>query len=154
MTQREQSDWRRFVMEANAATTGFPSLQLRAMVHNATPGAVAFHEATDVVGLLAWLHRDALIAALEREIDAEGDDGSLSHEERQQREAEAQGDLLDIERQEAALTWQAQAEGLPVEFRSDCAPQAILGVRLVTAPRGELPASSSQHAGYDLVGKR
>jgi hypothetical protein len=89
-----------------------------------------------MLGLLAWMFKDALIAAIDREIDAEADDAaSLSHEERQQREAEAQGDLLDIERQEAELVWQAQAQGLPVEHRADISPLALLGLRMVTTPR-------------------
>jgi hypothetical protein len=58
----------------------------------------------DAVALVAWLHKDALIAALDREIASGGDDKSaLSHEARQQREAETMGDLLAIERDEAAL---------------------------------------------------
>jgi hypothetical protein len=97
---------------------------------------LAFAEVPDMLGLLAWMFKDALIAAIDREIDAEADDAaSLSHEERQQREAEAQGDLLDIERQEAELVWQAQAQGLPVEHRADISPLALLGLRMVTTPR-------------------
>jgi hypothetical protein len=69
----------------------------------------------------SWLHKSALISALDREIDTEADDkAALSHETRQQREAEVLGDLLAVERDEAALVWQAQAQGLPVELRTDC----------------------------------
>src|SRR5882757_590493 len=67
------------------------------------------------VALDPWLRRDALIAALDGEINTEADDGcALSHEQRQQREAEVMGDLLDIERQEAALVWQAQSQSFRV----------------------------------------
>ena len=71
---------------------------------------------SDTVALVARLHQDALIAALDREISTESDDeAALSHEARQQREAETMADLLDVERQEAALTWSAIEQGLPVE---------------------------------------
>jgi len=116
----------------------------------------AFGEVPDAVALVAWMFKDALIAALDREIDAEADDAaSLSHEERQRREAEAQGDLLAVERDECALVWQAQAQGLPCEFRADCSPLAILGLRLITVPRAtELPPSSAERAGFNLIGGR
>jgi hypothetical protein len=106
--------------------------------------SLAFTEVPDAVALVAWLHKDALIAALDREIASEADDKSaLSHEARQTAEAETMGDLLDIERQEAALVWQAQAQGLPIEHRADISPLALLGVRLVTIPRTtELPETS------------
>ncbi len=43
---------------------------------------LAFHEAVDVVGLVAWLHKDAQIKRLDAEIDSEADDGAaLSHED-------------------------------------------------------------------------
>jgi hypothetical protein len=35
----------------------FPTLQMRATVHNATPGAIAFHEAIDVAGVIAYLQK-------------------------------------------------------------------------------------------------
>lgn len=90
---------------------------MQSTVYNAQPGATVFHEAVDVVGLIAFIFKDALIAALDREFDAEADDkAALTREARQQREAEAMGDLLSIEREEAALTWSAMEQGLPVEF--------------------------------------
>jgi hypothetical protein len=111
-----------------------------------------FTEVTDAVALVAWLHRDLLIERLDAEISTESDDKvALSYEQRQQAEAETMADLLSVERDEAALTWQAQAQGLPVEHRSDCSPLALLGLRLVTAPR-EVPsfATSPQHA-WEIV---
>ena len=93
--------------------------------------------------LFAWLHKDALIAALDREIASEADDtAALSHEARQKAEADVLGDLLAVERDECALVWQAQAQGLPVEHRSDINPVALLGLRLVTAPRADVPETS------------
>jgi hypothetical protein len=56
------------------------------------------------------------------------------------------GDMIAVERDECALVWAAQAQGLPVEYRADCAPQAILGCELITAPRGNLsPGTSPEH---------
>lgn len=53
------------------------------------------------------------------------------------------GDLLDIERQEAAFVWKAMAHGLPVFHRNDGSPLAILQCALVTAPRAiDAPRSS------------
>jgi hypothetical protein len=116
---------------------------------------LAFTETTDPIALVAWVHKDALVAALDREIDAEVDDGAaLSHETRQQREAEVQGDLLAVERDQSALVWQAQAQGLPCEFRADCSPLAILQVQLITVPRAAPPPSSPERAGYNLIGGR
>ena len=119
---------------------------------NAEQRALAFTEATDTVALCRWLHRDALIAALDREIASEADDpAALTHEARQQREAEVMGDLLAVERDEAALVWQAQSQSLPVEHRADISPLALLGLRLITAPRAvPSPGSSPEHA-YDIV---
>lgn len=122
----------------------FPTMRVQSQVFNATPGAVAFAETPDVLALTAWLHKDALIAALDHLIGDESDDASaLSHEARQQREAEVMGDLLAVERSEAELVWRAWRENLPAEHRADCAPLAILGCALVTAaPVSASPGTS------------
>ena len=122
----------------------FPALSSRALVHNAGPGAVAFAETPDAVALFAWLHRDLLIKRLDAAIDAEADDATaLSVEARQQAEAEVQLDLLEVERSECALVWLAQSQNLPLEFRADTNPLALLSVQLVTAPRATaLPPTS------------
>ena len=119
----------------------FATTRITSEVH-AERRSLAFSEAADVIGLVAWLHRDALIAALDREIASEADDkAALSHEARQQREAETMADLLSVEREEAALIWTAQAQGLPCEFRHDTDPLAILQLRLVTVARPTNPSS-------------
>ncbi len=93
---------------------------------------LGFAEIPDAVALFAWTFKDQVIAKLSAEIDSESDDAAaLSPEVRKQREAEVMGDLLAVERDESTLVWRAQSENLPCEHRSDCAPQAILGVRLV-----------------------
>jgi hypothetical protein len=112
--------------------------QMQSTVYNAQPRAVAFTEVPDAVALVAWLHRDALIAALDREISTESDDpASLSHEARQKAEAEILGDVLEQDRIETEMVFAAQSQGLPVEHRPDISPLALLGVRLVTTPRAD-----------------
>jgi hypothetical protein len=114
---------------------------------------LAFAEVPDTLALVAWLHKDALIKRLDAEIDAEADDGaSLSHEAREKAESEVMGDLLAVERDECGLVFSAQSQGLPIEFRPDISPIAILGLTLITTLRAELPASSPGHAGYNLIG--
>ena len=113
--------------------------------------ALAFAEVPDTLALTCWLHKDALIAALDREISSEADDkAALTHEARQKAEAELMGDLLDIERQEAALVWRAMDEKLPAEHRHDCSPQAVLQVRLVTVPRA-IDGPSTSPLTFDIV---
>jgi hypothetical protein len=122
----------------------WPTMRVQSQVFNAQAGATAFAEVPDTLGLLVWLHRDALIAALDREITSEADDkAALTPEARQQREAEVMGDLLSTERDESALVWRAMDERLPVEHRADVNPVALLGLRLVTTARvSEAPGTT------------
>ena len=90
---------------------------------------------------------------LDAEIGAESSDAeALSHEARQQREAEVMGDLLAVERDESFFVWQARAQGLPCEHRSDISPLAILQCRLVTTPRAVPSFGSSPEHAFGLVG--
>jgi hypothetical protein len=58
----------------------------------------------DVLGLLAWLHRDALVKAVSAEIDNMADDAhALSDTERQKRAAQLRAELLDLQREECEL---------------------------------------------------
>jgi hypothetical protein len=124
----------------------WPTMRVQSSVYNTGTPAIAFAEVPDTVALLAWAFRDALIARLDAEIDAEADDAAaLRHEQRQQREAEAQDDLLAIERDESWLVWSAQAQNLPVEHRADINPVALLGVRLVTASTVNRQGTSPSH---------
>ena len=128
--------------------------RLRSEMLGAEQRALAFTEVPDAVALAAWLHKDALIKRLDAEIDTEADDAAaLSHEARQKAEAEVQSDLLAVERDESALVFKAWADGLPCEHRSDCSPLALLGLRLVTAPRAAPPPTSPEH-GYNIVSGR
>jgi hypothetical protein len=109
------SAWAREKMRAEIearAATGAPSTSLlvergdkidwpmqpvRAQVYG-VEGAFAAHAAVDPVGLLCWLFKDAMIAALEGEIATEAcDEEALTIEERQRRESELLGDLLEKE---------------------------------------------------------
>jgi hypothetical protein len=111
------------------------------------PGIVAFI-LPDMLATMTWLLKPALIAALEKEIDAVADDAAaLTPEQRQVKVAELMRDILSIEREESALVWRAQAQGLPCEHRKDISPLALLGLRLVTKPDQPRPSGSSiQHA--------
>jgi hypothetical protein len=132
----------------------WPTMRVQSLVFNAGAGATAFHEAVDFGGLFAFLLQPTLISVLDALVDAEADDaGSLSHEERQRRESEAQSDLIHIERREAELVWQAQAQGLPVEHRADISPLALLGLKLITTPRAVTPPGSSMEHAWNLVGR-
>ena len=101
--------------------------------------------------MTCWLHRDALIAALDREIASEADDkAALTHEAREKAEAEVQGDLLAVEREESALVWQAQSENLPAEHRADVSVVALLSIALVAAPRADASPGTTPGLSWPL----
>jgi hypothetical protein len=132
----------------------WPMMRVQSQVFNvAQPGAVAFGEVPDIA-MFVWLHKEALIKKLDAEIDAENDDSaSMTHEERQLRIAEVEGDLLSVERDESFCVWQAQAQNLPCEHRADINPVALLSLRLIATPRATLGSSSSpEHAFVTFVG--
>ena len=105
----------------------WPTQSAQSKVYNAKRAQSPSMKRQTHSSLVAWLHRDALIASLDREIASEADDpAALTHEARQQREAEVMGDLLAVERDESALVWRAQAERMPVEHRADISPLAFL----------------------------
>jgi hypothetical protein len=102
----------------------------------------ATDEVPDVMALVAWMHKPALIKALEAEIDAIADDAAaLAKPDRERKLSEIAQDKLAIERSEASLVWSLQRDGLPVEHRTDADPRAVLGVELqVTAePEARAP---------------
>ena len=132
----------------------FSTQHLRARVLAEQP-ALAFAEQIDSLKLFCWTFRDALVAKLDREIDAEADDKNfLSVEARQQAEAEVQGDLLAVEREECWFVWAAQAQGLQIEHRPDVSVAALLSITLVTAPRGAALPVSSPELAINFVGPR
>lgn len=93
------------------------------------PGAM--REESDPFSLLAWLHRDALIAAIEREIDAAGDDeNALSNEQRAAKLRELAAKLFEAECVEEAIIDAAARDGLAIARRPDCDPRAVLGLSI------------------------
>lgn len=83
----------------------------------------------NTVALLAWLNRDALIAAVSREIDEVADDANaLTDEERGKRTKTVGADLLAVQREEEDFIGLAAKQGLPVARRSDADPRAVLGL--------------------------
>jgi hypothetical protein len=121
----------------------FQTQRLTSEVH-AERRSLAFTEAADAVALTCWLHKSAMISALDALLDAEKDDAAaLTHEAREKAEAEVQGDLLAVERDECALVWLAQSQNLPCEHRPDVSVAALLSITLVTAPRvNETPGTT------------
>jgi hypothetical protein len=86
-------------------------------------------EQPDGMALLAWLYRDDLIAALDREIDSIAvDANALSDEVRASRRQEIIADILATERDEEALIELAAADGLEILRRADADPRAVLGL--------------------------
>jgi hypothetical protein len=83
---------------------------------------------------LAWLHQDAMVAALVREIDGmRPHPGALTGEQKTQRMAAARQKLEALERTEEQLITLAQEQGFAVLRRADASPAAVLGVT-VTRP--------------------
>jgi hypothetical protein len=123
---------------------------LRVQMHNIpkAPAAIGYAEVIDPTALVAWLLKDAVIKRLDAAIDAESDDdAALSHEAREKAEAEALSDILANDRSESFFLALAQSQGMQIEHRSDISPLALLGLRLITAPRAvPSPMSSPEHA--------
>jgi hypothetical protein len=131
----------------------FATTSYRAQVFNAAPGAVAFIEAEDSIGLLCWLFGPEILKKVSADFREIGDDkNALSQTQREEMLATIASDRLAAERCECACIWHAAARGDVIDFRAETTPMAAIGVSLRTLPRAELPASSSQHAAYDLVG--
>lgn len=99
-------------------------------VMNAQPGASIMGRTPDSMALVAWLHREPLIAAIELQIDiAAGDEAeSLSTEERSAKEADLVVAILKAERDEEALIVETEERGNGVRRRPDADPRAVLGL--------------------------
>jgi hypothetical protein len=102
--------------------------------------------------LTVFLNRDALIAALDKEITAEASDdhSAMTHEQRQKATATIMADALVCDRELSELIWRAQAEGLPVEFRPDANPLAVLGLQLVAVAQAK-PAGTTPGHSFEVV---
>jgi hypothetical protein len=116
---------------------------LTALVHNAQPGAVAFIEAEDAIGLICWLLGKELLEKVRAGFREIGDDKhALDQRQREEMLATISADSLAAERSECACIWHAAERGEIIDFRPTTSPQAVLGVQLVTAPRAEETGST------------
>ncbi|WP_141713676.1 hypothetical protein [Bradyrhizobium elkanii] len=115
---------------------GFPTQSRQVEIYN-VPGAAAigFVEQPNSIGLIAWLFKDALIAALDREIDEAADDGeALTIDQRREQEAEVLRDMLATAREEVMLVDRAEKQGQHVAHRADIDPLALLSIAWTVAP--------------------
>jgi hypothetical protein len=83
--------------------------------------------------LFAWLFRDELVVAFNREVEALNVQNALTREERSARLAELRAALLEAERAEEAAITRAGEEGTIIARRTDADPRAVLGIQLVGA---------------------
>jgi hypothetical protein len=134
------------------ANLAFPMTHTQALVRNAPPGEVVFLENPDVVGLLACLIPEVLIAHLDKQIMAgQKDSESLTPEQKEKAIAGLMVERLVEDRALSELIWVAQDEGLPHEFRADASPLAVLGLGLVVVEPLITPPGSSPGMSYALT---
>jgi len=82
-----------------------------------------------MLGLILWLGRDEIIRRLHAEADRLADDAhALSDEQRAQKIAKCKVELLEAERIEEALAWQALQDGSPIALRADSDVRAVLSI--------------------------
>jgi hypothetical protein len=113
----------------------WPMKQVRAEIHTSDPKVRGFavFEIVDANAVHTWLHRDTLLAALDRAMEQAADDGAaLSVEQRAESEAELLSDRLAVEMEESALVWAGLNLGLATHHRPTCSPAAVLQVKLET----------------------
>ena len=133
-------------------TPNWPTANLTAQLFNTSDrAAIGFASAVDGLALTCWLHKDALIAAINREIDAHAQDAvAMSPAAKEMAAAEMSQTLLDLEHSICRLIDVGLVQKLPVEYGSED-PAAMLGVALRTVP---LPSpqqgSSLERAGYNV----
>jgi hypothetical protein len=84
-------------------------------------------QAPDAVGLIAFLCRDQLRAAVESEIaELADDEHALDPAARQERERAIEAQILETEHIEEAIIEAAEAEGTAIKRRDDADPRAVL----------------------------
>jgi hypothetical protein len=86
-------------------------------------------EVADTEAVFAWLHRDALVAALDKEVEtARADDAdALSAEEQNAQLSQLTAALLVLQHQGEALISQLEGDGIPVK-RTCTLPEVLLGI--------------------------
>lgn len=114
----------------------FPTKMMQARVDTSTGPGIATGEVPDVVGLVAFVCRDLLLAKVGELIDLEAEDKiALTHEQRREQLAVIASDRERAEFEEGYWLWQAFAAGDVVEARSDMGVAAFLGVGVVKTTR-------------------
>jgi hypothetical protein len=109
----------------------WPELTTRSMSISVgtEPAQMVITTTPDTLAILAWLHLDALIAGLDREIEASSqDDQALTDEQRTKKSAQILSDILATEREEEALIEQMETSGAVFLRRVDADPRAVLGL--------------------------
>jgi hypothetical protein len=87
------------------------------------------HSAPNVLGIIAWMFKDQLTAAISAEIDSlADDDNALDDEARAENIASLQAARLEAERIEEALIEMAAAEGRTIIRRPQADCRAVLGL--------------------------
>lgn len=106
----------------------------------------AIGEVPDTLGLMMWLHKDAFIAAIKREVAAASDDRrAMTPRERAMRIGERETEKLLVERQSCCLIERAYADGAAIEYQGDENILALLGIELVITDSAPSPGPSNQH---------
>lgn len=107
----------------------FAEIYSSIVVDGAGGRAVGTNWSLDTEATIAWLLKDQLIAAVEREISECADDANaLSPEARAAKLAEIEGDQLFVQREEESLVETAERNGLTIMRRADASPLAVLGI--------------------------
>lgn len=130
----------------SGGSIAWPSANHRAKVFSADPHVVAL-TAPDSLALVAWLHRDALIAAVESAVEADSDDTlALSEVDRHAKREKLVSELLSREREEEALIELATARGEEIARRPDSDYRAVLSLAdEMPAPRERRTAIRSNY---------
>lgn len=84
----------------------------------------------DTLALLIYVHKEALLAKLDAEIDAQAEDeNALSREQRAAKVRQLETDLLNLQRQEESIVCALEAQGRPTP-RNYPTPLAMLGIEV------------------------
>jgi hypothetical protein len=87
-----------------------------------------------VLATVAWIAPDAVLRAIEREIDGLGErTDALPRQERERRLAEIEHEIEQHERREEALILTAADSGTEILRRPDASPCCVLGVVIAPA---------------------
>jgi hypothetical protein len=126
----------------------FATHNVRSTIIGADQRSLGFAETADALALVVWVNREALIAKLDALVDEESsDDEAMSHEQRGEAEAQVRADLLQIEREECALTEQA---GL--DYRPEADVRAILAIEAIATPFSLAGGGTSPAHAIDIIG--